>query len=99
MIKDYVLWKIYDVIKEYESDIEDSVVDNMIPYETPTVYEEQLLHDLTSNYSGTRPTVNGYDDYGYRNDQYVSSTLQNTSEEHNLTRADMAFFNEVNSFY
>jgi len=91
--------KIYDVIKEYESDIEDSVVDNMIPYETPTVYEEQLLHDLTSNYSGTRPTVNGYDDYGYRNDQYVSSTLQNTSEEHNLTRADMAFFNEVNSFY
>ena len=91
--------KIYDVIKEYESDIEDSIVDNMIPYETPTVYEEQLLHDLTSNYSGTRPTVNGYDDYGYRNDQYVSSTLQNTSQEHSLTRADMAFFNEVNSFY
>lgn len=91
--------KIYDVINEYESDIEDSVVDNMIPYETPTVYEEQLLHDLTSNYSGTRPTVNGYDDYGYRNDQYVYSTLQNTSEEHDLTRADMAFFNEVNSFY
>ena len=86
------------VMKEYEQSIQDDIVDNTKPYDCPTMYEEQLLHDLTSDRSFSGH--NGIDAYGLKRDQYnVSNRLQNTEQESVLSRSDLAYFREINSFW
>lgn len=92
--------KAKDAIKEYEHELAENVVDNTKPYDFPTMYEEQALHDLTR---GTTIPVSPFDpiqdrdEYGYRKDQYHQPGLE--SNPQTLSTADISFFREVNSFW
>lgn len=87
--------KIFDVIEEYEKTIDEETVDNMKPYDVPTLYESQLLHDLTSR-GNSFVDGNGVDRYGYTRDQYNrgSQHLQNNPEV--VSISDVSFFADVN---
>ena len=89
--------KVRDVITEYEYSVAEDTINNMLPYDQPTMYEEQLLHDLT------HPGFKGVDEYGYSYDQYSHSTnrqsLQKNDNDGDLTASDYAFFSSINVFY
>ena len=89
--------KVNDVIQEYEYEVAEETVNNMKPYDHPTMYEEQLLHDLTN------PGFRGIDELGYSYDQYNHTTnrvgLQKNEDDSDLSATDYAYFSSVNSFY
>ena len=89
--------KVREVIDEYEADVLEDTVNNMLPYEHPTLYEEQLLHDLTNTgFRGVDELGYAYEDYnhGERHNQ-----LQRNPDESDLSASDYAYFSSVNSFY
>ena len=89
--------KVREVINEYEADVLEDTVNNMLPYEHPTFYEEQLLHDLTNTgFRGVDELGYAYEDYnhGERHNQ-----LQRNPDEADLSASDYAYFSSVNSFY
>lgn len=89
--------KVNEVIHEYEEVVAEEAVNNMLPYDHPTMYEEQLLHDLTNQ--GFR----GIDELGYSYDRYAQnggrSGLVKNEDDSDLTASDYAYFSSVNSFY
>lgn len=87
------------VMEEYEQSLTSQEVDNMLPYDQPTMYEEQLLHDLTNRTDPSFGGPGGHDIYGYTKRQYQQNNggLQQTDEV-TLSYSDMAFFRELNSF-
>lgn len=89
--------KVREVINEYEADVLEETVNNMLPYEHATFYEEQLLHDLTN--TGFR----GVDELGYVYEDYNHgerhNQLQRNPDEADLSASDYAYFSSVNSFY
>lgn len=89
--------KVREVINEYEADVLEDTVNNMLPYEHATFYEEQLLHDLTNTgFRGVDELGYAYEDYnhGERHNQ-----LQRNPDESDLSASDYAYFSSVNSFY
>ena len=89
--------KVREVINEYEADVLEDTVNNMLPYEHATFYEEQLLHDLTNTgFRGVDELGYAYEDYnhGERHNQ-----LQRNPDEADLSASDYAYFSSVNSFY
>jgi hypothetical protein len=87
--------KVNQVLQEYAVQEEENVVNNMLPYDCPTMYEEQLLHDLTNT------GFNGKDEYGYSYDRYVenSNRMQKNETTDTFDANDYAYFSSVNSFY
>lgn len=94
------------ILLEYNEAIEANIVDNMKPYDHETIYEGQVLHDLTTEnhtISGFDP-VSHIDPYGYRRDQYHSTqpeyykSRQTPQEEETLSASDVAFFYACNGF-
>lgn len=89
--------KVNDVIQEYEYEVAEETVNNMKPYDHPTMYEEQLLHDLTN------PGFKGIDELGYSYDQYNHTTnrvgLQKNEDDSDLSATDYAYFSSVNTFF
>ena len=89
--------KAREVITEYEADVLEETVNNMVPYEHATMYEEQLLHDLTN------PGFRGIDELGYSYDDYARGDTRNqlrkNPDEGDLSASDYSFFTSVNSFY
>ena len=87
--------KVNEVIHEYEEVVAEEAVNNMLPYDHPTMYEEQLLHDLTN------PGFRGIDELGYSYDQYAQnggrSGLVKNEDDSDLTASDYAYFSSVNS--
>jgi hypothetical protein len=70
--------KVYDVLKQYEVELQEDTVNNMIPYENKNAFENQLLYDLTNDTSEMFSNPGGVDEYGYRHDQYIGSMAQST---------------------
>jgi hypothetical protein len=85
----------YHILDEYEKNVNENVVDNTLPYDGPTLYEDQLLHDLTSNKNESFGLSNGTDVYGYTRKQYAG--VEDTPQD-GISSSDLAFFREVNSF-
>ena len=87
--------KVNEVIHEYEEVVAEETVNNMLPYDHPTMYEEQLLHDLTN------PGFRGIDELGYSYDRYAQNGGRNglvkNEDDSDLTASDYAYFSSVNS--
>jgi hypothetical protein len=88
--------------------MEEKVIDNMKPYEHPTMYEEQLLDELTGRSEVPMvSTMTGTDDYGYSANDYVRNSPEYQvrpdppHEESSLVlnSSDYSFLNSVNTFY
>lgn len=92
-----VFERVNDVIQEYEEGVIEDTVNNMLPYEHPTMYEEQLLHDLTN------PGFRGIDELGYSYDDYHHEErgggMGRNPDEGDLSAADYSYFSSVNTFY
>ena len=84
-------------MKEYEQSIEQDKVNNDLPSDNSLPYEAQLLHDLTSQLKNEYNNPGGYDEYGYKREQYNQNGLNQTPVVRS-TAADLAFFREVNNF-
>lgn len=86
--------KVNQVLHEYEIQEEEDTVNNMLPYNGPTMYEEQLLHDLTNG--GFR----GKDEYGYSYDRYSNNSNKMAKNEttDSFDAADYTYFSSVNSY-
>lgn len=92
-----------EAIKKYEEYIESNTVDNMKPYEHETLYEEQLLSELT-NQQEKISNMQGRDVYGYTAQDYIKNSPDyqvHRQNENNLqlTLSDYDFLNSVNTFY
>ena len=95
--------KAYQIADQYEKAVQEDIVNNVVYYENPNAYENQLLRDLIDANSREKrmgvQTPGGVDPYGYRLNQYDSRlrTQQQPQEDH-LSYSDIAFFNSVNRF-
>ena len=87
--------KVNEVIHEYEEVVAEEAINNMLPYDHPTMYEEQLLHDLTN------PGFRGIDENGYSYSDYHHEErgggMGRNPDEGDLTASDYAYFSSVNS--
>ena len=87
--------KVNEVIHEYEEVVAEEAINNMLPYDHPTMYEEQLLHDLTN------PGFRGIDENGYSYGDYHHEErgggIGRNPDEGDLTASDYAYFSSVNS--
>ncbi|MBR5296615.1 MAG: hypothetical protein IKU29_01950 [Parabacteroides sp.] len=87
--------RVNEVIQEYEEAVVEETINNMKPYDHPTMYEEQLLHDLTN------PGFRGVDEYGYSYDKYSHTNnrngLSHNEDYSDFTAEDYAFYTSVNS--
>ena len=97
-----------EAVHEYEKEMEEKVIDNMKPYDHPTMYEEQLLDELTGRSEVPMvSTMTGTDDYGYSANDYVRNSPEYQvrpdppHEESSLvlSSSDYSFLNSVNTFY
>lgn len=94
-----------EAIKEYERELEENTVNNMVPYDQPTMYEEQLLSELTGTSNIPKiSTMVGRDVYGYSASDYIKNspdlhTKVQESPDVVLDKSDYSFLSEVNSFY
>jgi hypothetical protein len=92
-----VFERVNDVIQEYEEGVIEDTVNIMLPYDHPTMYEEQLLHDLTN------PGFRGIDENGYSYDDYHHEErgggMGRNPDEGDLSASDYAYFSSVNTFY
>lgn len=95
--------KAYQIADQYEKSVQEDIVNNVVYYENPDAYENQLLRDLIDSSSREKrmgvQIPGGVDPYGYRLDQYDSrlKAKQQPQEDH-LSYSDMNFFNSVNRF-
>lgn len=84
-----------DIMNEYQQSILEDRVDNTAGL-TSGSYEAQLLSDITSQLKEEYSNPGGYDDYGYKHNQYQQyGQLQQTPVAHS-SAANLAFFREVN---
>ncbi len=91
--------KVNQVLTQYEESEAENVINNMLPYDTPTMYEEQLLNDLTNGGISSYVDASGRDDLGYRPNQYDSSYGMKPSEpDGGYSRSELSFFANINSF-
>lgn len=91
--------KAYQVVKNYDLEQAEEVVNNLKPYGPGAYgYEEQLLHDIVnSDTQAGFDQKTGIDSYGYHKTQYNQSLSQEPEVVH-MTQADLAFFNSVQNF-
>lgn len=96
---------IEEALADYEKEMAMNTVDNMVPYEHPTLYEEQLLSELTG--TSDIPKVSnmvGRDVYGYTASDYIKNTPEakqqiQESPDVSMDKSDYMFLNEVNTFF
>ena len=86
--------KSYEVLSEYESKEDDKVVNNMIPYEHPTEYEEQMRDELIE--INNRSRSNEVDDMGYRRSDYADDGYMPQQSDDPYDAISMK---DLNSFY
>ena len=93
--------KVLDVMKEYDHSEEAEVINNTLPYDQPTMYEEQVLHDLTQS-TGSNFELDefGRDRYGYKPSDYDTrgGTSERVSQYDEFTASDYAIFSSMQNF-
>lgn len=91
--------KAYDVLNEYEAQEEDKAVNNMIPFDQPTEYEEQLRDELVE--ANARMKSLDVDEFGYRRNEYVEdgySYNERQTQQDSLSMSDLNAFASMQSF-
>ena len=94
-----------EIVRSYEKEMDENTVDNLKPYDQPTMYEGQLLSELIGKEVPMISNMQGRDVYGYTARDYLNNSEQyqrygNEPEiGYNLTREDYDFLNDVNQFY
>lgn len=95
-----------EAVKEYEKELDENTIDNMKPYDQPTMYEGQLLDELTNRSDVPMiSTMTGTDDYGYTAADYMRNSIEYQrrpepgAEDMGLSSADYSFLSSVNTFY
>lgn len=91
--------KASEIMNAYEESIMADRVDNTAGLdEIPDSYEARLLSDITSQLQEEYNNPGGYDEYGYKHDQYSQyGNMQQVPVVHS-TAESLAFFREVNNF-
>lgn len=91
--------KASEIMNAYEESIIADRVDNTAGLdEIPDSYEARLLADITSQLQEEYNSPGGYDEYGYKHDQYSQyGNMQQAPVVHS-TAENLAFFREVNNF-
>lgn len=91
--------KASEIMNAYEESIIADRIDNTAGLdEVPDSYEAKLLSDITSQLQEEYNNPGGYDEYGYKHDQYSQyGNLQQAPVVHS-TAESLAFFREVNNF-
>lgn len=89
--------KASEIMTEYEESVIENRIDNSAPLDIGS-YERRLLEDLTSQIKKEYNQPGGYDEYGYRRDQYNEYGNLQKQEVVYSTADDLAFFREVNNF-
>ena len=84
--------KSYEVLSEYDALEDEKIVDNLVPYDQPTEYEEQYRDELIE--MNNRLRSNAIDDMGYRRSDYSEEGYGN-----NNNAVDSFSMSELNTFY
>ena len=87
--------KASEIMKEYEESVLEDRIDNTVGLQQNS-YEARLLEDISSQIKNEYGNPGGYDDYGYRRDQYHQYGQLQQSEVVHSTAAQLSFFREVN---
>ena len=91
--------KVYDELRSYNEHTAKETINNVVPYDNPESYENQLMDDrINGNY---QEFSTGVDVYGYTRDDYNRShsgiiQTQQQSQSEFLDRSDYAFFTSMN---
>ena len=91
--------KAYEVLNEYEAQEEDKTVNNMLPFDQPTEYEEQLRDELVA--ANARMKSLDVDEFGYRRNEYVEdgySYNERQTPQDSLSTSDLNAFASMQSF-
>lgn len=86
------------VVQQYDAEMSEEQINNMVPYANPYAYENQMLRDLTSQDPMHTLGNNDRDEYGYRRDQYAGVQQQQQPME-TVSVSDLSFFYDVNQFF
>ena len=94
--------KVYEELRSYEEDIAKETINNVVPYDNPNSYENQMLEDIINGNAREYSAGGGVDVYGYSRDQYnqpriPTSSIQNNPQGETLSSSDIAYFMSVNS--
>lgn len=82
-------------MREFEASVIEDHIDNTAGLQQGS-FEAQLYNDITAQVRDEYSNPGGYDDYGYKHNQYQQyGQLQQTPVAHS-TAANLAFFREVN---
>lgn len=85
----------HDILKEYNKEVDDNTINNMVPYDTPTLYEGQVLKDIIDS----RNNINNdeVDIYGYKRYQYGGDNIYKQNKDvSEVSMSDVSFFYDVN---
>lgn len=96
IIKDKCSFKAKYVLQEYDEHVSEEHVNNIVPYQDPYCYENQLLREMISSDPSGSFGSNGVDQYGYRRSDY-GGDVSHDNEIVTLSAHQLAYFNEVNS--
>lgn len=87
--------KATEIMREFEASVIEDHIDNTAGLQQGS-FEAQLYNDITSQVREEYSNPGGYDDYGYKHNQYQQyGQLQQAPVAHS-TAANLAFFREVN---
>lgn len=89
--------KVLDILKEYDDSVAEDQINNMIPYEDPNAFENQLLNDLVNSHERTFNQPGGVDVYGYKPNQYNGIARQPSDQLESLSASQLEFFMDVNN--
>ena len=91
--------KAFRIAQEYDNSIAEDVVNNVIPYDNPDAFENQLLADLITGNGSGFDTQTGVDPYGYSRNQYNNRNIHNQQPVlETISGSDISFFQSVNGF-
>lgn len=93
--------KATEAIADYEQELNQDQVNNMILYDNPYAYENKLLKDLTSGDPMNLFTgQSNRDEYGYRRQDYGARQYEGQrQQEESVSIADLSFFYDVNNVF
>jgi hypothetical protein len=91
-------------VNDYEQELTEEHVNNIVPYSNPDAFENQMLREmLSSDPTKAFSKQSGYDIYGYKQSDYNSDFMDQQrrvrEEEAAMSMADLAFFYDVNQFF
>ncbi len=91
-------------ILQYEQELSEEQVNNIVPYKNPDAFENRLLEEMmSSDPTHSYSQQSGRDIYGYRpndyNREFVNQQQRVREQQESVSMADLSFFYDVNQFF